>query len=95
MRRYVEEQILRVEKDALHAEVVRVAGGEKSGEATAIGSTSSPAVPTSELATQRSTSQDFLSRPSLTHRGVPGTSECQVSGVFVVLWLSIRPQGNR
>ena len=63
LRRKAEEQKLRAERDALHAEVVRGAEGGKSGEATARDSTSSPAVPTSGLAAQPGT-QLFLSRLS-------------------------------
>ena len=51
LRRRVEEQKLRAEMEALQAEVAREAGGERSGEATARDPTSSPAVPTSGLAT--------------------------------------------
>ena len=55
----MEEQKLRAERDALHAEVARGAGGGRSGETTARDSTSSPAVATSGLAAQSGTSQNF------------------------------------
>jgi len=50
--------------EALQAEVARGAGGGRSGEATARDPTSSPAVPTSGLATQTGTSQLTFSRPT-------------------------------
>ena len=64
LRRKVEEQKLRADRDALHAEVARGAGGRRSGGTTARDSTSSPAVPTSGLAAQPGTSQISLSRPN-------------------------------
>ena len=67
----MEEQKLRAEMEALQAEVARGAGGGKSGEATARDPTSSPAVPTSGLATQTGTSQLTLSRPNLTQLRPP------------------------
>ena len=62
LRRKMEEQNLRAERDALHAEVARGAGEWRSRETTARDSTSSPAVPTSGLAAQSGTSQISLSR---------------------------------
>ena len=47
LRRKVEEQKLRAERDAMHAEVARGGEGGRSGETSARDSTSSPAVPTS------------------------------------------------
>ena len=67
LRRKMEEQELRAERGALHAEVARGAGGRRSGETTARDSTSSPAVPTSGLAAQLGTSQISLSRPNWSH----------------------------
>ena len=64
LRRKVEEQKLRTERDALHAEVARGAGGGRSGETTARDSTSSPAVSTPGLAAQPGTLQICLSRPN-------------------------------
>ena len=58
-------------KRQLQAEVARGAGGGRSGEATARDPTSSPAVPTSGLATQTGTSQLTLSRPTLTELRPP------------------------
>ena len=60
----MEEQKLRAEMEALQAEVARGAGGGRSGEATARDPSSSPAVPTSGLATQTGTSHLTLSRPT-------------------------------
>ena len=58
LQRKMEEQKLRAERDALHAEVARGAGGGRSGETTARDSTLSPA----GLAAQSGTSQISLSR---------------------------------
>ena len=67
----MEEQKLRAEMEALQAEVARGAGGGRSGEATARDPTSSPAVPTSGLATRTGTLQLTLSRPTLTQLRPP------------------------
>ena len=64
LRRKMEEQKLRAERDVLHAEVARGAGEGRSRKTTAQDSTSSPAVPTSGLAAQSGTSQISLSRPN-------------------------------
>ena len=64
LQRRVEEQKLRAQRDALAAEVKRGAGGGRRREATARDPTSSPAVPTSGLATQTGTSQLTFSRPT-------------------------------
>ena len=71
LRMKVEEQKLRAESNALHAEVARGIGGERSGEAPARDSTSPPAVPTFGLTTQPGTSQLSLSRPNLTQLTPP------------------------
>ena len=71
LQRTVEEKKLRAEMEVLQAEVARGAGGGGSGEATGRESTSSPAVPTSGLATQTDTSQLSLSRPNLTQLRPP------------------------
>ena len=64
LQRRVEEQKLRAEMEELQAEVARGAGGGRRREATARDPTSSPAVPTSGLATQTGTSQLTFSRPT-------------------------------
>ena len=64
LRRKMEEQKLRAEREALDAEVARGAGGRRRGATTARDSTSSPAVPTSGLAAQSGTSQISLSCPN-------------------------------
>ena len=64
LKRTLEEQKLRAQRDALAAEVKRGAGGGRRREATARDPTSSPAVPTSGLATQTGTSHLTFSRPT-------------------------------
>ena len=64
VRRKVEEQKLRDERDALHAGVARGTEGERSGGAAALDSTSSPALPTSGLAARSGTTLHSLSRPN-------------------------------
>ena len=63
LKRALDKQKLRAQRDALAAEVKRGAGGGRSGEATTRDPTSSPAAPTSGLATQTGTSQITISRP--------------------------------
>ena len=71
LQRRVEEQKLRAEMEELQAEVARGAGGGRRREATARDPTSSPAAPTSGLATQTGTSQITISRPNLTQLRPP------------------------
>ena len=71
LKRALDKQKLRAQRDALAAEVKRGAGGGRSGDATARDPTSSPAAPTSGLATQTGTSQITLSRPNLTQLRPP------------------------
>ena len=75
LKRTLEEQKLRAQRDALAAEVEKGAGGGRR-EAAARNSTSSTAMPTSGLGTQTGTSQITLSRPNLTQLRPPKFDNC-------------------
>ena len=103
LKRALDKQKLRAQRDALAAEVKRGAGGGRSGEATARDPTSSPAAPTSGLATQTGTSQITLSRPNLTQLRPPKFDNLEAHfgmwrskfQAFLSSIGSLRPQGNR